>query len=293
MITFSIVVPVLNGASGIADTLTAIVTQERPPEEIIIADGGSSDDTLIIAKNILERAKSDYVISSLKDGGIYAGMNRGIALSRQDVVGICNVGDAYYPWALKVVERAFLMNPFVEVVHGRQIDRAGDRCSVRPLTPADLWWKAMPFHHSTMFVKRLLYRSLTFNERLRSAADLEFVYEILRKNVQVAAVDCGISEFALGGFSQRNLWLSIREQRQVRSRYYGGRRAWAIWCQRAVREGILYPAKHALAAGILGRTAYERVLASRGRKRADSALTRDQCRIEEERRANALLQTLL
>lgn len=56
----SIVVPVFNGATTIADTVEHLLNQSLPPKEIIIVDDGSTDDSMEIINRVLEKNHFSY-----------------------------------------------------------------------------------------------------------------------------------------------------------------------------------------------------------------------------------------
>ena len=49
-LTFSIVIPVWNGAAHLAQCLEALEASTRKPDEIVVVDDGSDDDSVAIAR---------------------------------------------------------------------------------------------------------------------------------------------------------------------------------------------------------------------------------------------------
>ena len=75
----SIIIPVLNEAEYIADTLESLDPYRRQGHEVIVIDGGSDDDTVSIAAQY-----ADKVLHS--DAGRAIQMNSGIDKARGDVL---------------------------------------------------------------------------------------------------------------------------------------------------------------------------------------------------------------
>ena len=75
----SIIIPVLNEAEYIADTLLPLVSYRNQGHEVIVVDGGSNDATVSICEQY-----SDKVLSS--DSGRAIQMNSGIAEATGDVL---------------------------------------------------------------------------------------------------------------------------------------------------------------------------------------------------------------
>jgi len=88
----SIVTVCLNDLRGLKSTFQSVREQTLPPHQWIVADGQSSDGT----QDWL--ASLDWPIltwSSGKDGGIYQGMNKGLAQVDADYVLFLNSGDVF------------------------------------------------------------------------------------------------------------------------------------------------------------------------------------------------------
>jgi hypothetical protein len=76
---FSIIIPALNSALTIQRCLSSLRVQICQDFEVILADGGSIDPTVKIAQSCLGE---QLIISSEPDRGLFAGVSRGVSLSR-------------------------------------------------------------------------------------------------------------------------------------------------------------------------------------------------------------------
>ena len=90
--TFSIVTVSYNCADAIRKTLESVVGQDCADKEYIIIDGGSTDGTADIIREYEEHLT--YWCSE-PDGGIYQGMNKGIARAQGQWIIFMNAGDVF------------------------------------------------------------------------------------------------------------------------------------------------------------------------------------------------------
>jgi glycosyltransferase len=179
----SVVTVSLNSACSICDTIESVNAQSYGPLEHIFVDGASADDTPLLIK---ARASRQPRLVSEPDGGIYDGMNKGIALASGEVVGFLNSDDAFAsPEAVaaiaKAFERADTQACYGDVVY----------VSANDPTRVIRYWRAGPYRrgqcaqgwappHPTLYVRReALLRLGGFDERLRVAADFEMSLRLL------------------------------------------------------------------------------------------------------------------
>jgi glycosyltransferase involved in cell wall biosynthesis len=111
----SIITPVLNRVETMSACLASIARQTYRPIEHIVVDGGSTDGTLDLLREY--RAPYPFHWVSEPDSGMYEAINKGIAISRGEVLAYLNSDDLYLPWSIKVAVRA-LEHPGVELIYG-------------------------------------------------------------------------------------------------------------------------------------------------------------------------------
>jgi glycosyltransferase involved in cell wall biosynthesis len=99
----SIIVPTLNQAAFIEQTLASIVGQGWPRLELIVIDGGSTDGT----RGIVERfgAEVTHFVSE-PDRGQADAINKGMRLATGDILAWLNSDDYYLPQTLARVAAA-------------------------------------------------------------------------------------------------------------------------------------------------------------------------------------------
>lgn len=126
---FSIVTPIYNTASYLAETIGSVISQVGDFNiEYIIMDGGSTDGTIEILKKYDQAIKSgEYSIHcnsltfswySEKDKGMYDAINRGFAKANGDIYAWINADDTYVPDAFQKIADAFATFPEINWIKG-------------------------------------------------------------------------------------------------------------------------------------------------------------------------------
>src|SRR4051794_27577813 len=119
----SVVTIVRNGARTLSRTIDSVLSQDFRDIEYIIVDGGSTDGTLELL-----RANQDRIALwiSESDLGISDAFNKGIALSRGEIVGLLNSDDWYEPGAIHAMVE-HMQKSGADIACGRLQYWEGDR----------------------------------------------------------------------------------------------------------------------------------------------------------------------
>ena len=88
---FSIITVVKNDEKNIKKTINSVLKQNYKNYEYLIIDGKSTDRTV----DNIKRFKKKFKLVSNKDKGIYDAMNKGIKLSKGEVIVFINSGDTF------------------------------------------------------------------------------------------------------------------------------------------------------------------------------------------------------
>ena len=100
----SIITVVYNGEKYIEQTIKSVLNQSFKNFEYIIIDGKSDDSTL----NIINKYKNKIdIILSQKDKNLWDAVNKGIRLSKGEIIGWISADDTYTPNALKIISSYF------------------------------------------------------------------------------------------------------------------------------------------------------------------------------------------
>lgn len=110
----SAIIPVYNGEAFLAEAVETIRQQNYHPLEIIIVDDGSTDNTREIAAGFGDEVR--YV--SQPNSGLPATRNRGLKMSRGNVIAFLDVDDLWGRDKLKIQIPLLNERPFTEIVLG-------------------------------------------------------------------------------------------------------------------------------------------------------------------------------
>lgn len=216
----SIITACYNSAATVSDTLNSVAAQDYPDIEHIIIDGNSSDDTINIARQFPHIKK----IISERDEGIYDAMNKGIAASDGDVVGILNSDDIYTGAGIISKVMKVFENRSVDAVYADlQYVKFDDTSKVTRTWRSGSFSKRKFFYgwmppHPTFFVRRAVYETIGgFNCSLRSAADYEFMLRaLLKHDYKVSYIPEVIVKMRTGGASNASMKHRLRANREDR-----------------------------------------------------------------------------
>lgn len=152
----SVIVPVLNGAAHLEESLDSILGQSYPHVEVIVMDDGSTDETPAIIASYGDRIRS---IRQPGTRGIYGNANDGIALAQGDLIGVFHADDVYLPemvesevgWLERHPQAGAVYCPVVFV------DREGREFGLQELPPAVRGGR--PLDYATVFNALLRHRN--------------------------------------------------------------------------------------------------------------------------------------
>ena len=112
----SIIVVLYNSGSYLEPCLEALASLEYRPIEFIFLDNGSSDDSVAVARKTARRCGLPCLVSELgRNLGFAAANNRGIELSRGEIVLLLNPDTQVYPDTVTALVDAFLEDRTVGV----------------------------------------------------------------------------------------------------------------------------------------------------------------------------------
>lgn len=112
--TVSLITVPDNHADSIERTISSVTYQDWPAVEHIVLDAGRADGK---ADTLKQYEKQVTRVSGANSSHGEA-VNKGLQMSRGEIVGWLDAGDVYYPGAISSVARFFAANPAVDVVYG-------------------------------------------------------------------------------------------------------------------------------------------------------------------------------
>lgn len=221
----SIITATFNAESTLKYCLESVNKQTLDAEHIII-DGESDDGTEEILAQYKDRLAC---IVSEPDMGIYDAMNKGIAQSTGDVIGILNADDFYPSLDILSMVMDVFKNPTVEACYGnlKYVDTFDTNKIVRNWQAGNynkkkFYWGWMP-PHPTFFVRRTVYERFgTFDQALGSAADYEIMLRLLlKRGIHTVYIPETMVHMRTGGVSNASIFNRLKANRM-------DRKAWEI-----------------------------------------------------------------
>jgi len=136
--TFSVVLPVYQGAATIGEAIESILTQEPPPLEVIVADDGSTDDL----DRALGRFNDQVAIVRRPHRGVAAARNAGLGAAGGDFVLFWDADDVLLDGKLAALGRLGRERPDLDLLctdlyFERDGHRAGRFEEVNPFPLSD------------------------------------------------------------------------------------------------------------------------------------------------------------
>ena len=205
----SVITVVFNEEHAIEETLRSVIRQTYSNKEYIVIDGGSKDKTVDIIKKY--QTNIDYWVSET-DGGIYYGMNKGVAQVHGDWVLFINAGDKLA--SDHVLEDVFgnkVYNESIHIIYGNIIYHYPDYDFLIDCKPIKKEFQNL---HPATFCRANDIKDYPFDTSFRIAADTYF-FTTVKKMYGFSSflhfpITISIFE-AFSGVSNRNLYNMYKE----------------------------------------------------------------------------------
>lgn len=217
----SIITVCFNSAATLRDTIESVLAQSGAEIEYIVVDGASDDGSQEILQEYRDRIAT---IISEPDRGIYDAMNKGIAASTGDVIGILNSDDFFASSnTVADVVAVFKEERIADVVFGDVVFVSPDDLmtvkryySSKRFRPWKLRFGYMPPHPGT-FVRRQAYEKVgLYRLDYRISADYEmFVRLLIIARLPYRRIDKVLVHMRPGGLSTSGLRSTIALNREI------------------------------------------------------------------------------
>lgn len=223
-----------NNADGLRKTLASVVSQTYRDIEHIIIDGGSTDGSVDIIKEYFRKVESgesrvkSVIWSSESDGGIYAGMNKGIRKATGDYIQILNSGDILV--SDDVTERMVAtlgIDGDPAILYGNMLKSYDmktiinrDTCGSGMYTPESfLYFYKGTLNHDCAYIRRDLFEKYgLYNEQMKICSDWEwYVRAIVLGGEKPVYTNIDVTIFDMNGVSEsrgKNAELIKKERRE-------------------------------------------------------------------------------
>lgn len=112
--SISVVMAVYNGRRFLPAQLQSIMEQLLPEDELVIVDDASTDDSVAFLRNL--ESPQIRLFTNLSNGGVMKTFERGLTLSNNDLVFLCDQDDLWLPGKRAAFVAVFQRDPGVTVV---------------------------------------------------------------------------------------------------------------------------------------------------------------------------------
>lgn len=195
----SIITVSFNNKAGLEQTVKSVMSQTyKPYIEYIIIDGGSTDGS----RDVLGQYSDSitYWVSE-PDNGIYAAMNKGIAVAKGEYCLFLNSGDTFYCDDILEKVTPLLTTDFV--CGNAAVVGSNSYTWTAPDIINDLFWlQRFSICHQSTFIRTALLKERPYNESLRIVGDYEqMAYEFLVNHRSYSKVNFIICNYGCDGIS--------------------------------------------------------------------------------------------
>jgi glycosyltransferase involved in cell wall biosynthesis len=218
---FSIITVCYN-EPNLAWTCDSIVGQTFQDFEWIVIDGGSNQETLDIFEKY--KYRMNYFVSE-RDGGIFSGMNKGIARASGAWCNFMNAGDSFYsPDVLEKVSAELEKRPDCDVLYGNACFTRDSRPQgyVRYHRNIDrLFFFMGTISHQASFIKRELFELYGYyDDSFQLSADRFHFFKLYLNKRKFYHFDKTLVSFEGEGKTTRNAKEARDLVKKFHSQYY-------------------------------------------------------------------------
>lgn len=198
---FSIITVCLNNEKTIERTIQSVFKQTCQDFEYIIVDGASTDRTLEIIKEYEPLFEGKMKWTSEKDQGIYDAMNKGILMSKGELVGIVNSDDYYERDALQKISDVYKGYQY-SIIYGMVRSVLNGKELMVYIKNHEFLERDMITHPSCFITKKLYQKYGMYSMEYPYSSDYEFMLRIRKeKEIQFIKLYEIITNFSVGGVS--------------------------------------------------------------------------------------------
>lgn len=227
----SVVTAVYNRVGTISDAIESVQSQTHPRIEHIIQDGGSTDGTV----EVIQRLSNENTnLQTIKDSGIYDGINRGIARASGEVIGLMHSDDFFaHQHVIELVHAAF-ENRQVDGTYGdlQYVSSSDSNRVIRhwrsgDYEPRKLRRGWMP-PHPTLYLRREVFERWGFYDtEFRISADYDAMLRyLITGGIRLKYIPEVLVKMRVGGESNRSLGHILRKSSEdlkaIRRNQVGG-----------------------------------------------------------------------
>lgn len=232
-----------NNKDGFIKTANSIVAQTFGDYEWIIIDGGSTDGSAEVIRQYAGKSSKIAYWCSERDGGVYFGMNKGIARASMEYCYFLNSGD--YLYGPTTLEEIFEAGFDEDIVYGNMLRKTRGGYAVHRygdvIRPPDLIYGSIQ-HQNMLFRTETLRGKNGYRTDYRIAADWVFYLEaICREKASYRHIPVVFAMIEAGGMSDSAKYWSVlkaERRRAVREIFPLARRVMYIFSMASLKSKI-------------------------------------------------------
>lgn len=223
-ILVTIITVVFNGEKYIDNTIQSVLNQTYENIEYIIIDGGSTDQTIDIIRQYNNQIS--YWLSE-PDEGISDAFNKGIALSKGEIIGILSSDDWYEENTVEIIVEE-LMESYAEIICGSSQFWNNEKKDFISFSSIELLEKEMTVNHATVFIKKDIYRKFGLFKNYQVAMDYELILRFKVNNVKFLVIPDILANVRVGGVSnsewlKSKIWITYKEVADIKTSLLGNK----------------------------------------------------------------------
>ena len=180
--TLSIIIPVYNGATFLAEAVASLTGQDPPPGEIVVVDDGSTDAIQEVVKGLGTTVR--YIRQA--NGGPAAARNHGLRLAVGDIIGFLDVDDLWQPGSLAGQLALLEGDAAAGIVKGlTQVQERLPGNTYGPVGKPFVFWNL----GGTLYRREVFTVVGPFDEGLRYAEDLDWFLRARDAGIDLRLLD--------------------------------------------------------------------------------------------------------
>ncbi|MBT8634574.1 glycosyltransferase family 2 protein [Polynucleobacter paneuropaeus] len=215
----TIITAVFNRVEMISSAIRSVQSQNYSSVEHVIIDGSSSDGT-VECINLL--SSNTTVLISEPDEGIYDALNKGLAISSGEIIGLLHSDDFFADQNILTEIAKVFSDPTIGIVYGDldYVDRFDVNRTIRrwrsdAFTSKSIGQGWMP-PHPTLFIRRSLIEGVgRFDLAYRISADYDLILRLFAKKENNSAYLAKVLvKMRVGGESNKSILAILRKSHE-------------------------------------------------------------------------------
>lgn len=211
----SLITIVYNGEKHLEKTIQSVLDQSYAHIEYIIIDGGSQDSSVSIIRKY-ESQLAFWV--SEPDKGISDALNKGIKVSKGDLIGFINADDWLEPDAITNVVKSYTPDTIIYGDVTFWVDGT-KTCSTK--SDHTRLREGMTMAHPAVYVPKKFYDAYgMFNINYKVAMDYDLLLRFYMNKTPFKKINSILVNMNLGGVSDNRWLLGIKEEFHSKNIYF-------------------------------------------------------------------------